>query len=186
MNFTAEDMESVWEKLFESGEFNDQMAEIEDRHPVKRCVNVPFQSIVNAHDDFANFVLKHPDESIHYGGQSLSKSITKGDIGIRITDLPSDALVDISKLRSEHIGKLISISGLVRKVTKVCPNIRVARFKCARCPAVITEEQDSLTLTEPMECYKEQEGCGRTAGSTKFKLLAEESYTTDIQKRMLS
>lgn len=182
MNFTAEDMESVWEKIFESGEFNDQMAEIEDRHPVKRCVNVPFQSIVNAHDEYAIYVLKHPDESLHAGVNVLSKIVTKGDIGIRITDLPSDALIDISKLRSEHIGKLISISGLVRKVTKVCPNIRVARFKCARCPAVITEPQDSLTITEPMECYKEQEGCGRTAGSTKFKLLAEESYTTDIQK----
>lgn len=182
MNFTAEDMESIWEKLFESGEFNDQMAEIEDRHPVKRCVNVPFQSIVNAHDDFANFVLKHPDESIHYGVQSLSKSITKGDIGIRITELPNDASVEISKLRSEHLGKLISVSGLVRKVTKVCPNIKVAKFKCARCPATITEPQESYNLTEPMECYKEQEGCGRTTGSTKFKLLAEESYTTDIQK----
>jgi len=51
-----------------------------------------------------------------------------------------------------------------------------------RCPAIIDEPQDGHSLREPMECYKEQDGCGRTSGSTKFKLLGEESYTTDIQK----
>ncbi len=33
-----------------------------------------------------------------------------------------------------------------------------------------------------MECYKDQNGCGRTAGSTKFTLLAEESEYVDTQK----
>ncbi len=33
-----------------------------------------------------------------------------------------------------------------------------------------------------MECYKEQEGCGRSNGATKFKLLTEESRFVDTQK----
>ena len=39
-----------------------------------------------------------------------------------------------------------------------------------------------MFFKEPLECYKEQNGCGRTAGSTKFKLLTEESRYVDTQK----
>lgn len=182
MRFTQQDTRAIWETVLNSKEFINQIAEIEDRHPLKRCVDVPFESIVSINEDFAAHLLERPDESLSIGADVLSSLVSKGDVGIRIIDPPNDTLVEISKLRSEHIGRYISVSGLVRKATKVCPNIRVARFKCARCPAVISEPQDSLTLTEPMECYKEQEGCGRTAGSTKFRLLTEDSYTTDIQK----
>mgnify|MGYP000916978924 FL=1 len=182
MKHTDADLASFWETILNQPESFAQIAEIEDRYPLKRCVEIPFDSMVNESDDCAEYTLVHPDESIRQGVSALSKLVSKADVGIRITGLPGDAAVDISKLRSEHLGKLIRISGLVRKATKVCPNIKMAKFKCARCPATIIEPQDTMTLTEPLECYKEQEGCGRTSGSTKFKLVAEESYTTDIQK----
>lgn len=182
MSLSDVDLYAIWERIIELPEFIPQIAEIEDRHPLKRCLEIPFDVLVNENDELANHTLDHPDESMSAGVRALEKVVTKGDVGIRITELPNDTLIDISKLRAQHLGKLISVSGLVRKVTKVCPNIKVARFKCARCPAIITEPQESYSLTEPLECYKEQEGCGRTTGSTKFKLLAEESYSTDIQK----
>ena len=85
-------------------------------------------------------------------------------------------------LRSEHLGKLIAIEGLVRKATDVRPKLVEAVFRCFRCPAKIVEVQDGLQFKEPLECYKEQNGCGRSGGSTKFTLLTEESSYVDTQK----
>ena len=174
------DLRSFWERIIEQHHL--QTTEIMDRYPLKRCLVVPFEELDRLDPDFAEHTLNHPDESMFEGAEALKKLTDKDDVGIRITELPGDVLIEISKLRSEHLGKLVSVNGLVRKTTPVKPNIRVAKFKCARCPATIYEPQETLTLTEPLECYQEQEGCGRTASSTKFKLLSEECYTTDIQK----
>lgn len=176
----AEDLRAWWEKAVEANHV--QLIEIEDRYPTKRCLVVPFEELNELNAEFAAYTLEHPDESINAGVEVLKEQVSKEDVGIRITELPGDSLIEISKLRAEHLGKLISVNGLVRKATAVKPNIRIARFKCARCPAVIDEPQTSMTLTEPLECYKEQDGCGRTASSTKFTLISSECYTTDIQK----
>jgi len=156
--------------------------EIEDRYPTKRSLVIPFEQLNSLNDEFAAYVLKHPDETLEIGKTILRTQTDKDDVGIRITDLPSDSHVEISKLRAEHLSKLISINGLIRKTTAVRPNIKIARYKCARCSAIISEPQTSNILTEPLECYKEQEGCGRTSSTTKFTLVASECYTTDIQK----
>ncbi|MCG7844697.1 MAG: ATP-binding protein, partial [Methanomassiliicoccales archaeon] len=97
-------------------------------------------------------------------------------------ELPRDSRIEIRLLRSEHLGKLVSVEGLVRKATEVRPRLILGVFKCMRCPARIVEPQEGLFFREPMECYKEQEGCGRTSGSTKFQLLAEQSLYVDTQK----
>ena len=53
---------------------------------------------------------------------------------------------------------------------------------CLRCGAVIKEPQEGMTFKEPLECYERQEGCGKSASSTKFKLLTEDSAFVDTQK----
>jgi replicative DNA helicase Mcm len=57
-----------------------------------------------------------------------------------------------------------------------------AIFECKRCGAVIKEPQEGLVFKEPLECYKEQGGCLRTAASTKFRLLNDNSTFIDTQK----
>src|SRR4030067_59458 len=42
--------------------------------------------------------------------------------------------------------------------------------------------QGGQVFREPMACYQDQSGCGRTAASTKFKLLGEASQYLDTQK----
>jgi replicative DNA helicase Mcm len=156
--------------------------EIEDRHPMKRALSLPFEYLNERDSEFAAYLLEHPDEVLASGVEKLGDATQKKDVAIRITGLPGDVLIDISKLRAAHVGKLVSVKGLVRKTTAVKPNVKIAKFKCARCPATILEPQTSMILTEPLECYKDQDGCGRTASSTKFKLVSEACYTVDLQK----
>ncbi|MBU4190515.1 MAG: minichromosome maintenance protein MCM [Candidatus Thermoplasmatota archaeon] len=68
------------------------------------------------------------------------------------------------------------------------PKLKEAAYQCARCGAVIKLKQDEMTAKEPLECYKDQGGCGKSIASTRFKLLTtpseskECSVFTDTQK----
>jgi len=174
------DVEDFWERMFDAR--YEQLAMITDLYPEVRSLNITFDEINEMDTATASVLLEHPDRILGPGKKMLEDRTHKADLNIRISELPDDAREDISKLRVEHIGRFISVSGLVRKSTPVRPNIKIAVFKCLRCPAKVSVVQDSYRLTEPLECYKEQEGCGRTVGSTKFTLVPEECYTVDNQK----
>jgi replicative DNA helicase Mcm len=82
------------------------------------------------------------------------------------------------------------VEGLVRKSTEVRPRLKMAVYQCLRCGAIHHLEQDSLTLKEPLECFKEGGGCGRAGTSTKFRLITNyaslpDPFTTAFQGRAL-
>ena len=180
MPLSETDLRPLWDTIMDACPV--EVREIEDLHPDKRSLNVSFDTLNEVSPDLAEQVLQHPLSTLQIGRQVLAIHTHHQDVDVRITDLPNDVLVDISKLRSEHLGKLISVTGLVSKATVVKPEIVRAAYKCKRCPSIIYEEQTPPNLNEPLECYKEQEGCGRTAGSTKFSLLPELCATVDTQK----
>ncbi|MFQ6136812.1 MAG: LAGLIDADG family homing endonuclease, partial [Candidatus Hydrothermarchaeales archaeon] len=84
----------------------------------------------------------------------------------------------ISEIRSDHVGKLLSIEGIVRKATDVRPKLVMAAFECKRCGNIIRVEQVENVIKEPFLC----EGCD-TRGP--FKLLPDESKFVDSQKMLM-
>jgi DNA replicative helicase MCM subunit Mcm2 (Cdc46/Mcm family) len=186
MEYTDEDLSSRWEEFFEAIENRVKVTEVADRFPELRSVYITYADLDRFDPDMASYVLDNPDRALAVGEQAIRKMAQqgKGDaaIHLRLKELPKDSLVDIRMLRSDHLGKLISVEGLVRKATEVRPKVTEARFRCFRCGCVIVEEQDGLIFKEPLECYKDQNGCGRTSSSTKFSLLTEESQYIDTQK----
>ena len=113
-----------------------------------------------------------PVKCLHLGKQAVRKMLPPGregvDVHLRLTGLPVESRVEIRRIRSEHLGKLISVEGLVRKATEVRPKIIDALFQCMRCGAVIKEAQEGMFFKEPLECYKDQGGCERTSSSTNW------------------
>jgi replicative DNA helicase Mcm len=85
--------------------------------------------------------------------------------------------VAIRDMRCEHINTLISVSGLVQKITIVYPKLVIASFECMRCGHVTYVVQIDNRYIEPIEC--EGELCGRKG---PFKLLHKESTFYDTQK----
>ena len=187
IDYTDEDLLARWEELFETSENRLRLMEVAGRYPELRSIAMSYNELDKFDPDMAVYLLDNPYRTLGLGEQAAKKVAAQGsrsdmDIHIRIKDIPRDNRIEIRLLRSEHLGKLISVEGLVRKATEVRPRITKAKFKCYRCPAIIEEPQDGLFFKEPLECYKDQNGCGRTAGSTKFTLLAEESEYVDTQK----
>jgi len=177
---------SKWEAFFQGTEYIQKVREVADLYPELRSVNVVYADLDRFDADLAAYLLDHPDLCLLAGKQALKnlmhQEMRTADINLRLINLPRDSRVEIRDLRAKHVGKLVSVEGLVRKATEVRPKITDALFQCLRCGHVIKEAQEGLFFKEPMECYKEQDGCGRSAGSTKFKLLTEESRFVDTQK----
>jgi DNA replicative helicase MCM subunit Mcm2 (Cdc46/Mcm family) len=177
---------SKWEAFFQGTEYMQKVREVADLYPEVRSVNVGYDDLDRFDADLAASLLEHPDLYLLAGKQAMKnlmhQDMRRAGINLRILGLPRDSRVEIRELRAKHVGKLVSVEGMVRKATEVRPKITDAMFQCLRCGHVIRETQEGLFFKEPMECYKEQDGCGRSAGSTKFKLLTEESRFVDTQK----
>lgn len=179
-------MVSRWEAFFQGTEYMQRIREVSDLYPEVRSINVVYADLDHFDADLAVYLLEHPDLALLAGKQAMRNlmhaEMRQADINLRIISLPRDSKVEIRQLRAKHVGKLVCVEGLARKATEVRPKITDALFQCLRCGQVIKEVQEGLFFKEPMECYKEQDGCGRTPGTTKFKLLTEESRFVDTQK----
>lgn len=79
---------------------------------------------------------------------------------------------EIHKIRGEDIGKLVSVKGIIKRVTKVIPRTIEISFECPACGAIITALQDKKEQIEPARC-----SCGRKG---KFKQVSER--VIDIQE----
>lgn len=180
-----EDLKGKWEELLTSAKYRLRITEIADLYPDIKSFELYYIDLENFDFDLANYLLTRPYKTIIAAEQILEELTPpekKVKIKLRIHDLPRDCRVGIRELRSSNLGKFISVEGLVRKVTQVRPRIVDALFECKRCGRVIREHQEETVFAQPLECYKDQDGCGRTAASTKFLLLKESSGYIDAQK----
>jgi replicative DNA helicase Mcm len=185
-DYTDEDLVARWEEFFESSGQRVKVIEVTDLYPEQRSVFVTYAELDMFDPDMADYILNHPLRSLVLGKQAMRKIVPPGrdkaEVNLRIKGLPRDSKIEIRRIRAEHLGKLIAVEGLVRKATEVRPKVTDALFQCMRCDHVIREPQEGMYFKEPLECYKDQGGCGKTASSTKFKLLSEESRYVDTQK----
>ncbi len=82
------------------------------------------------------------------------------------------------ELRSDHIGKLLAIDGLVRTATEVRPKIVSAAFQCQRCGFTFFKEQTGNKFEDQnLKCMNQ--ACDRGG---PFKLMLAQSKFVDAQK----
>ena len=149
-------------------------------YPDRRSLYIDFINIEKFEDNLATELLNHPVEAF----KSLQNALNTFDLPvntrldgahIRLRHVPN--LISIRDIRSEHIGKLVAIDGLVRVVTDVRPELIIGAFECLGCSEVTTVLQTLDKFTEPYIC--KNEGCGR---QKTFKLLVDESKFVDAHK----
>jgi replicative DNA helicase Mcm len=95
---------------------------------------------------------------------------------VRIEELPRH--FKTRELRSDHIGKLLAIDGLVRTATEVRPKIVSAAFQCQRCGFTFFKEQTGNKFEDQnLKCMNQ--ACDRGG---PFKLMLAQSKFVDAQK----
>jgi len=92
----------------------------------------------------------------------------------RFKKLPE--VIPIRKIRSEHIGKLIMIEGILTRVSSIKQQIVKAAYRCERCSEITYVEAVSLNekISPPEKCQH--------CGGRVFKLIPEESEFIDWQR----
>lgn len=163
-----------------------KVRELADLYPDVQSITVAYGDVDQYDSDLAVHLLDRPDDTLAAAVLAVKnlmhQDMRHARITVRVDRLPRDARVSIRELRVKHIGRLVSFPALVTRSIQPRSNIIMGAFRCGRCGAIIKEEMLDRKFTPPMECYKEQDGCGRSAGTTKFRLLAEDSLREDVQK----
>ena len=185
VNFQDNEIQVAWSDVFSRDNYRIMISDIADNYPQKKSVTVDYADINAYNVDFAMYVLDNPDKCLDIARKtvmSLVPNINRpGDaINVRIYNLPRDAKVDIRNLRSDHLGKLLAVEGLARKVTTVKPRMTHALFRCDRCHSEIWVEQPGMIMREPMMCTNPDGSCNKQA--TRFTLDDKASIYTDTQK----
>jgi len=168
---------------FLSTYYKKEIHEAAQLYPEIKSVIVSYNHLKEFSHEIADYLLDHPNNTLYAAEiamRNLMPADTKRPIHFRIRDLPPDptakiARINIRDLRAKHLGKMIAIEGLVRKATEVRPRLIEAVFQCARCGCIIRIPQDDMICKEPLECPKDQGGCGKPSSQTSFKLLVEPS-----------
>ncbi|MCQ2078519.1 MAG: minichromosome maintenance protein MCM [archaeon] len=164
--FEENEIIEAWEEIFRKKEYRYLIQEIADSYPDKRSVFVNYVDMDLYNTDFAMYVLEEPDICIPFGirviqGLMPANWDTKNRINLRIQGLPRDSKVDIRKLRETHLGKLVAIEGLAKKVSSVKPRMTYARFTCSRCGAEVWEPQSGMYMREPLMCPNPNGTCNK-------------------------
>ena len=161
----------------------DELVELANYYPEKRSLLVKFTDMDLYDPNLADMVLESPDVAINAATRALRAidtptGVTLDEANFRIIKVPRR--LKIRDIRSEDIGKLVSIEGLVTKATEVRPKVVDAVFECPYCHHVFSMGQSGRQFKEPVECDQESGGCGRRA--QHFKLLFEQCKFANAQK----
>jgi len=184
--YSQEELIAKWEEFFAEMGYESEIIGLADRYPEARTLRVRFEDMNRFDTDMSIYLLRQPLNVLAAGEEAIRRIVPPTEealeIHLRVLGLPRDARVQIRDLRAKHLGRAIAVEGLVRKATEVRPMVVDALFQCLRCGTVIKEPQEGQSFREPLECYEDQGGCGKSASSTKFKLLSEASRFLDTQK----
>lgn len=139
----------------------------------QKAISVDFFKLAKFKSEAAEQLLDDPDNTMKAIEEAAK--LMGFRVRVRFKNLPESQQAFIRNVRAEHLGRLISITGIIRQSSDVRPEVVSARFECPSCGTVITILQTDSKFKEPSRCT-----CGRKG---HFRLLSKE--LTDAQRLVL-
>lgn len=139
----------------------------------KGWVVFSFRDFASYDPEIATLLLEDPENTLRAFAHALEMFDggfvpSKNPVGF--VDLPSSSHVQVRKLATKHINKMVVLEGNITSVVKRRPKVVTARFECPNCLISFNTIQVDTRLREPDRC-----GCGRKG---RFKLLSKEMTDT--------
>jgi len=166
---------NLFHKFFETEYYSELLAQIAKGD---KFIKMDFGTLSKFNPELAEMLLEKPEEVIKAAEMAVDGFDIEGDtrnFKIRFFNLPESQRIMIRNIRSNQIGKLVEIEGLVRQKSDVRPQVTSARFECPSCGNIITVLQLDTKFKEPVRC-----SCGRKGN---FRLISKE--LVDAQKLVL-
>ena len=166
---------------FIASKYKTKITELTQLYPEKKSIELDYQDLDQYNLDLADELIEKPYQTLQAAKDSIAQMDLMSPSGqkvvphVRFFNMPLESKLLLRNLTSEHINRLITVDGLVTKVTEVKPKIVSAAFECKNClrRMSVKQEEQSPKLTEPSSC-----ACGHKA----FELILEESVFVDTQK----
>ena len=121
-----------------------------------KSILIDFTLLDKFEPDLTDYLLENPEEVLPLAEESVKQTDLPGEpkLKIRIFNLPEEKQLRIRNVRAEHIGKMISIDGIVKRASEVRPEVSEAVFQCPECGNKITIIQAERIVRPPFECDK--------------------------------
>ncbi|MBT3691571.1 minichromosome maintenance protein MCM [Candidatus Woesearchaeota archaeon] len=143
----------------------------------QKALLIDFKEFSKYEVEIAEQLLNEPLEVIQNFEMALDQiEISSGtNIRVRFFNLPSTQKITIRNIRSQNLGNLITVEGIVRQASDVRPQVVSAKFECPTCGNILSILQLEQSFKEPTRCT-----CGR---KSNFKLLSKD--LVDAQRVVL-
>ena len=129
----------------------------------RKFLVLDFRILAESDPELAEDILDDPENTIKSAELSLENFEVKKTFRIRFRNLPKSQEIMIKDIRSEHLDKFLTFTGIVRQSSDIRPQVVSARFECPSCGNIISILQIDSRFKEPTRC-----SCGRRG---KFRLL---------------
>ncbi|WEU40713.1 MAG: hypothetical protein OdinLCB4_001950 [Candidatus Odinarchaeum yellowstonii] len=189
------DPKEKFEEFFKS--FKDDKEELKYRKKIQQLsienkisIIVDFDDLLKYDAELAKDLLTKPEEIINAADQAALTLLELEDreyyeklknedrkLFVRFRNLPSINHIPLRKIRSEHIGLLVMVDGILTRASEVKPRLVEAAFECLRCHYINFVKQETTEIVKPIVC--ENTNCRRNG---PFRLVNEESKFEDWQK----
>ena len=145
---------------------------------------VDFEDALTTDSELAESIIDEPDEYLDHANRAALAQLRIEDpeyaekieeVNVRFKGLP--ITTSLRTLGSIHIGKLVTVDGIIIRATPARPMVTRAAFKCRRCGTVTYVDQSSPFLRTPVQCS--DPACRRKG---PFEFLQEESTFVDSQQ----
>ena len=161
--------------------YREEIGQLAQRYPnEQRSLYVAYDDLFQFDRDLAEDFRTKPDQLREYAEEALRlydlpADVSLGRAHVRIEGLPESVDIRGIRVHDDHIGKLISVQGIVRKATNVRPKVTEAAFECQRCGTMTRIPQSDGGFQEPHEC----QACERQG---PFSVDFDQSEFVDSQK----
>lgn len=152
--------------------YEDELARIQSQGD--KAVLIDFNELERFNPELADKTIEDPENILEATEEALERlSVVETDLNVRFENLPEQHYVRIRDLRSDHLGKLTAIEGLVKRASEVRPEVISADFECTACGDIVTKEQDSTKMKSPYKC-----DCGNRRFEEKDKDMVDVQVIT--------
>ncbi len=139
----------------------------------EKVVQISFEDLSEHSLEIAENLIDRPEETIQLLEVALEELTWAPDNArVRFTTIEKGQELYVRHIRSKHLGKMISIEGIVRQASEVRPLVTNAKFECPSCGTIISVLQIDKKFKEPSRC-----SCGRRGG---FKEISKDMVDAQV------
>ncbi|MEA3248264.1 MAG: minichromosome maintenance protein MCM, partial [Nanoarchaeota archaeon] len=126
----------------------------------EKIVHIDFDDFSAHSPILAEQLIERPEETVQLLEVALEElEWAPSDSRARFISISPTQEIFIRNIRAKHLGKMISIDGIVRQASEVRPQVTNAKFECPSCGTIISVLQIDKKFKEPSRC-----SCGRRGG----------------------